>query len=326
MSGKTMTAAVTPSTPAFATIPAVSTTPVTTENITKLMSSSQSVMSEKTPVVTTLPGQSISITEGAPAAPILPGQSTPTESLIPLPPSLPAQVQKPSVAEIQNMDISTLNSFLDPGKTGASFPLVFAAARAAKEKARAQGMPENEVQRLGQVAAVTAKLYGGDTISKNTTSIGRDFNLNIPRMDISGMKNPFQTTYNNSNSTQLQKTQSKSSSLMNTLLGGDSQSSSTTNQYYENYTEALRGTEAKAPQLEATTNKLTIAPSQAPKVTVPEPPPTGPNGGPRVTVIKSGKKGKSPTLSGSGSETPYINPGNGNKSKFNILGIPVPFF
>ena len=108
---------------------------------------------------------------------------------------------------------------------------------------------------------------------------------------------------------------------------GDQYYSSTTGKYnYENYAEAFRDPEVKSPQLEGTSNKLTLAPSQAPKVTVPEPPPTGPNGGPRVTVIKSGKKGKSPTLSGSGSETPYINPGNGNKSKFNILGIPVPFF
>ena len=392
ISGKTMDAAVTPFTPAFATIPAVSTTPVTTENITKLMSSSQSVMSEKTSV-----------------APTTPKQSTPTESLISSP---SAEVQKPSIIEIQNMDIRTLNSFLDPGKTGASFPLVFAAAKAAKEKARAEGLPENEVQRLGQVAAVIAKLYG-DTTNKSTSSI---FNLNIPRMDVSGMKNSFQTTYNNSNSTQLQETQSKSSSLMNTLLGGDSTSSlmntllggdstsslmntllsdntsslmntliggdktqsstssslistlmntllsdktstlmntlvggdktqsstssslmntlmgdqyysSTTGKYYKNYTEALKDPEVKASaQLEETKKKLSLAPSQAPKVTVPSPPPTGPNGGPRVTVIKSGKKGKSPTLSGSGSETPYINPGNGNKSKFNILGIPVPFF
>jgi hypothetical protein len=117
-----------------------------------------------------------------------------------------------------------------------------------------------------------------------------------------------------------------SSTLMNTLMG-DQYYSSTTGKYYENYTEALKDPRVKAAaQLEETKKKLSLAPSQEPKVTVPSPPSTGPNGGPRVTVIKSGKKGKSPTLSGSGSETPYINPGNGNKSKFNILGIPVPFF
>ena len=133
---------------------------------------------------------------------------------------------------------------------------------------------------------------------------------------------------------------STSSALMNTLMSGDKNQSSTsstlmgdqyysstTGKYYKNYTEALKDPRVKAAaQLEETKKKLSLAPSQAPKVTVLEPPPTGPNGGPRVTVIKSGKKGKSPTLSGSGSETPYINPGNGNKSKFNILGIPVPFF
>ena len=119
---------------------------------------------------------------------------------------------------------------------------------------------------------------------------------------------------------------STSSTLMNTLMG-DQYYSSTTGKYYENYTEALKDPRVKAAaQLEETKKKLSLAPSQAPKVTVPSPP-TGPNGGSNVTVIKTNKKGKQqPTLSGNGTETPYINPGTGNKAKFNILGIPVPFF
>jgi len=117
-----------------------------------------------------------------------------------------------------------------------------------------------------------------------------------------------------------------SSTLMNTLMG-DQYYSSTTGKYYENYTEALKDPRVKAAaQLEETKKKLSLAPSQAPKVTVPSPP-TGSNGGSNVTVIKTNKKGKQqPTLSGNGTETPYINPGTGNKAKFNILGIPVPFF
>ena len=69
--------------------------------------------------------------------------------------------QKPAV-DYDSMDIKTLNSFLDPAKTGASMPHVFNAAKEARAKARAQGLPEEEVQRLGQVAAVKAKM--GDSV------------------------------------------------------------------------------------------------------------------------------------------------------------------
>ena len=166
MSGKT------PTPKATATTPAVSAKPFNKRSRTGRISSSNQNITGKTPI-----------------APTTPKQSTPTESLISSP---AAEVKKPSVSEIENMDIKTLNSFLDPGKTGASFPLVFAAAKAAKEKARAEGIPEDEVQRLGQVAAVTAKLYG-NTKDKLTPPIRKDFNLNIPKIDIAGMKNPFQT-------------------------------------------------------------------------------------------------------------------------------------
>ena len=166
MSGKT------PTPKATATTPAVPAKPFNKRSRTGRISSSNQNMTGKTPIASTTPKQ-----------------STPTESLISSP---AAEVKKPSVSEIENMDIRTLNSFLDPGKTGASFPLVFAAAKAAKEKARAEGIPEDEVQRLGQVAAVTAKLYG-NTKDKLTPPIRKDFNLNIPKIDIAGMKNPFQT-------------------------------------------------------------------------------------------------------------------------------------
>ena len=57
------------------------------------------------------------------------------------------------------MNIQKLNTYLDPAKTGASEPRVFEAARAAKEKARQEGVKEEmEIQRLGQVAAVKAKM------------------------------------------------------------------------------------------------------------------------------------------------------------------------
>ena len=170
MSGKTPTPKAVAT--ATATTPAVPSAPFNKRSRTGRISSSNQNMAGKTSI-----------------APTTTKQSTPTESLISSP---AAEVKKPTVAEIEKMDIKTLNSFLDPGKTGASFPLVFAAAKAAKEKARAEGIPEDEVQRLGQVAAVTAKLYG-NAKDKSISPLGKDLNLNIPRMDLSGMKNPFQT-------------------------------------------------------------------------------------------------------------------------------------
>ena len=69
----------------------------------------------------------------------------------------PKTPEKPAV-DYDSMGIQELNSFLDPTKTGASMPQVFEAAKAARAQARAQGLPEEEVQRLGQVAAVKAKM------------------------------------------------------------------------------------------------------------------------------------------------------------------------
>jgi hypothetical protein len=72
-------------------------------------------------------------------------------------PEIPKTPEKPAV-DYDSMGIQELNSFLDPTKTGASMPQVFEAAKAARAQARAQGLPEEEVQRLGQVAAVKAKM------------------------------------------------------------------------------------------------------------------------------------------------------------------------
>lgn len=78
--------------------------------------------------------------------------------------------QKPAV-DYDSMDIKELNSFLDPSKTGASMPHVFEAAKAAKAQARAQGLPEEEVQRLGQVAAVKAKMGDGAKSPVKATTV-----------------------------------------------------------------------------------------------------------------------------------------------------------
>ena len=56
---------------------------------------------------------------------------------------------------------------------------------------------------------------------------------------------------------------------------------------------------------------------------IPGPPSTGPNGS-NVTVIKTSSKDKSPSENTGGSEVPNANPGQGNRAKWNILGMSVP--
>ena len=87
-----------------------------------------------------------------------PQQSSGAASVAPAPVTAES-LGLPSIQEIEKMTIRKLNTYLDPAKTGASEPRVFEAARAAKEKARQEGIKEEmEIQRLGQVAAVKAKV------------------------------------------------------------------------------------------------------------------------------------------------------------------------
>ncbi|WNL51128.1 endolysin [Synechococcus phage S-CREM2] len=87
-----------------------------------------------------------------------PQQSSGAASVAPAPVTAES-LGLPSIQEIEKMTIQKLNTYLDPAKTGASEPRVFEAARAAKEKARQEGVKEEmEIQRLGQVAAVKAKM------------------------------------------------------------------------------------------------------------------------------------------------------------------------
>lgn len=90
---------------------------------------------------------------------------------------------KPKAAEptldYDKMNIKELNSYLDPTKTGASMPHVFKAAQEAKKAARAKGLPEDEVQRLGQVAAVKAKMSGGKSTPSMMPSFGESMKMNL---------------------------------------------------------------------------------------------------------------------------------------------------
>ena len=114
------------------------------------------------------------------------GPSTPTESLVP----------KTQPTNVESMSIDQLKGMLDPTKTGASNPAVFAAAKQAREQAVAAGLPKEEVERRVLMATVKAKQGGGGNIggmsslpglSKITESTG--FNLSgggTDRQGISG--------------------------------------------------------------------------------------------------------------------------------------------
>ena len=80
--------------------------------------------------------------------------STPTESLVP----------KSQPTNVESMSIDQLKGMLDPTKTGASNPAVFAAAKQAREQAVAAGLPKEEVERRVLMATVKAKQGGGGNI------------------------------------------------------------------------------------------------------------------------------------------------------------------
>ena len=109
------------------------------------------------------------------------------------------------------------------------------------------------------------------------------------------------------------------------MMGGkDAYYSSTTGRYYKNYTEALKDPKvAAAAKIEETKKKFSFAPNQQPNLTIPDMPTTGSNGS-NVTVIKTSSKDKSPSENTGGSEVPNVNPGQGNRGKWNILGMSVP--
>ena len=106
--------------------------------------------------------------------------------------------------------------------------------------------------------------------------------------------------------------------------GAEGYFSSTTGKFYASYAEALKDPQvAAAAKVEETKKKFSFAPNQQPNLTIPGVPTTGSNGS-NVTVIKTSSKDKSPSGNTGGSEVPNANPGQGNRGKWNILGMSIP--
>ena len=106
--------------------------------------------------------------------------------------------------------------------------------------------------------------------------------------------------------------------------GAEGYFSSTTGKFYASYAEALKDPQvAAAAKVEETKKKFSFAPNQQPNLTIPGVPTTGSNGS-NVTVIKTSSKDKSPSENTGGSEVPNANPGQGNRGKWNILGMSIP--
>ena len=84
----------------------------------------------------------------------------------------------------------------------------------------------------------------------------------------------------------------------------------------------LRGAMTAPGGVGPTLSRAQIAQS-TPSPNIPGPPTTGSNGS-NVTVIKTSSKDKSPSENTGGSEVPNANPGQGNRGKWNILGMSIP--
>jgi hypothetical protein len=119
------------------------------------------------------------------------------------------------------------------------------------------------------------------------------------------------------------KMQQKKDSAMAMIMGGkDAYYSSTTGRYYKNYAEALKDPKvAAAAEVEKTKASLSLP---KPSMTMPGPPP---GGGDNVKVVRLPSSNSKDTnqQSTGGSEVNAAPTGNGNKAKWNILGIPMPF-
>ena len=86
----------------------------------------------------------------------------------------------------------------------------------------------------------------------------------------------------------------------------------------------LRGAMTAPGGVGPTLTRAQLVPNQQPNVSIPSPYDIGMSGAPNVTVIKTSSKDKSPSENTGGSEVPNANPGQGNRAKWNILGMSVP--
>ena len=88
--------------------------------------------------------------------------------------------------------------------------------------------------------------------------------------------------------------------------------------------EQLRGAMTAPGGIGPTLTRAQLVPNQQPNISIPSPYDIGMSGAPNVTVIKTSSKDKSPSENTGGSEVPNANPGQGNRAKWNILGMSVP--
>ena len=150
-----------------------------------------------------------------------------------------------------------------------------------------------------------AAMSQGKTVSQ-VVDAGRGANRTNPIMDFLGLSKP------------------KPDEKPKETVGAKGYFSSTTGKFYTSYAEALKDPQvAAAAKVEETKKKFSFAPNQQPNLTIPGMPTTGSNGS-NVTVIKTSSKDKSASGNTGGSEVPNANPGQGNRGKWNILGMSVP--
>ena len=119
------------------------------------------------------------------------------------------------------------------------------------------------------------------------------------------------------------ESEEKKQSTMNMIMGGkDAYYSSTTGKYYKNYAEALKDPKvAAAAKVEETKASLSFP---TPSMTMPGPPPGGGNNV-KVVRVPSSEQKSTDKQGGGGSDVDASPTGNGNKAKWNIFGIPMPF-
>ena len=151
-----------------------------------------------------------------------------------------------------------------------------------------------------------AAMSQGKTV-RQVVDAGRSANSTNPIMDFLGLSKSKPTT----NPETTKKT------------GTQPYFSSTTGKFYASYAEALKDPQvAAAARLEKTKASLSFP---TPSMTMPGPPPGGGNNVKIVRVSSPGGGDNPVDKNVGGSDVNAASTGNGNKAKWNILGIPMPF-
>ena len=153
-----------------------------------------------------------------------------------------------------------------------------------------------------------AAMSQGKTVGQ-VVDAGRSANSTNPIMDFLGLSKPKPTTNPETETTK--------------KTGTQPYFSSTTGKFYASYAEALKDPQvAAAAQVEKTKASLSFP---TPSMTMPGPPPGGGNNVKVVRVPPSGGGDNPNDKNTGGSDVDATAAGNGNKAKWNILGIPMPF-